>query len=184
MLLGRWKWGISIMTCTKIFFWLFCWRRCLSASLSIPFNVWLILLEESYDKVLRNIPEERNFDVSLLCLARYQRLHWSLWLYNSHLFLGSNLHHVSVLLSRSTCPYIWGELVTDGGFDTKCSQILLKWVGWECSLRRSGPTAEMQFADQISHSCTWVTELWREAVWSHSLSGTALSLLITLIITY
>lgn len=31
--------------------------------------------EESYDRVLRNIPEERNFDVSLLCLARYQRLH-------------------------------------------------------------------------------------------------------------
>lgn len=67
--------------------------------------------EESYDKVLRNILEERNFDVFLLCLARYQRLHWSLWLYNSHLFWGSNLQHVSKsCFPGLPCPYIWGNL--------------------------------------------------------------------------
>lgn len=86
--------------------------------------------EESYEKVLRSIPEETNLTVLLLCLARYQ------WLRLKPLVVLFPLVPdvkppacVKVLLSRAACPYVQGKLVTDGKSDIKCSQILLKSVG-------------------------------------------------------
>ena len=142
------------MTCRKIFrlsYW-----QCPSASSSSG-------VEESYDKVLRNVPKDTNLNVLLLCLARYQWLGWSLWLYSptcswpqtSNLCQSLAFQNYVPLCLRETCDWwkVWQKMLSNPVQISRVRVLVAK-------IR---PNSYDAFC-RSDPSCSWVTEPWGEAV--------------------